>query len=261
MSVRTCSSSILRNSKVVCCDRSQAKCCVEIVDAFVINGMKLKFPRQDPDIGLKQKVEELKEEVSHLVAQQAATSEILRVIASAQTDLQPVLDAIAENAALVCGATDAVIFSVENGFLRRVAKHGLIMSGKGEGPPRVERGSVPGRAVVDRCTVHVPDLPAAADEFPLAKTRGIANGVKTALAMPLLCKGVPFGAILIRRTELHPFSDKQIALLKTFADQAVIAIENFRLFQALQARNRDLTESLTQQTATSEILRVIASSP
>jgi signal transduction histidine kinase len=229
---------------------------------FNQNGMKSKSLAEDPDTGLNRKLEELNEEISHLVARQVATSEILRVIASAPTDLQPVLDAIAENAALVCGATDAVIFLAENGFLRRVAKHGSIMSGgKGEGPPRVERGSVPGRAVVDQCTVHVHDLPAAADEFPLARTRGIANGVKTALAMPLLCKDVPFGAILIRRTEVHPFSDKQIALLKTFADQAVIAIENFRLFQALQTRNRELSDSLTQQTATSEILRVIASSP
>src|SRR6185436_14108163 len=98
-------------------------------------------------------------------------------------------------------------------------------------------------------------------DFPLSKSRGIAAGLRTVLVTPLLQKGTAVGAILIRRREVRPFSDRQIKLLETFADQAVIAIENVRLFQELQVRNRDLTEALEQQTATSEILRVIASSP
>ena len=115
--------------------------------------------------------------------------------------------------------------------------------------------------MIDRQTIHVHDIALAEDEFPYTRTLGIPRGIRTFLATPLLSKGVPIGAIAIRRTEVRPFTEKQIALLKTFADQAVIAIENVRLFKELQDRNRDLTEALEQQTATSEILRVIAGSP
>ena len=194
--------------------------------------------------------------------QQTATSEILGVIASSPTDIQPVLDVVAENAARLCDAPLALIFRLDGSNLRRVAKYGAMPSGPvGELVP-LDRGSVPARAVLDRETIHVQDLEqASASEFAVSMEFQQQFGPQTRLATPLLRQGVPIGSVLVRRTEIRPFTDKQIALLKTFADQAVIAIENARLFEESQQRNRDLTEALEQQTATSEILRVIASSP
>lgn len=172
-------------------------------------------------------------------------------------------EALAENAARVCGDSDAIIFLKRNGALRHYAHYGSILTAtkKGEsGPPIDDRRSVPGRAFVDGQTVHVHDVQTG-DEFPLTKAKGLAYGVRTSLAMPLLHEGVPMGVILMRRTEVRPFSDKEIALVKTFVDQAAMAFENGQLFREIDARNHDLAESLAQQTATSEILRVIASSP
>ena len=194
--------------------------------------------------------------------EQTATSEILRVIARSPTDLQPVLDGIAERAARLCDAEDAAIFRVDGNFLRLVAHFGAIpMAGAVGGGRVLDRGTPAGRAVIDRQTIHVHDLRAADAEFPKSKARGIAMGIRTVLDTPLLREGIAIGAIHVRRREVRPFSDRQIKLLETFADQAVIAIENVRLFKELQERNRDLTEALEQRTATSEVLRVIASCP
>jgi signal transduction histidine kinase len=198
-------------------------------------------------------------ELKESLEQQTATSEILGVIASSPTDIQPVLDTVAENAARLCEATDAVISRVDGETVKNVANFGAIPV---PWPTRINRNSPVGRVIVDRKTIHVHDLLAEVEtEYPESKERQKVTGTRTILVTPLLREGVPIGTINIRRTEVRPFSEKHVKLLETFADQAVIAIENVRLFKELEERNRDLTEALEQQTATSEILRVIASSP
>jgi signal transduction histidine kinase len=216
------------------------------------------------NVRLFTELQEKNRALTETLEQQTATGEILRVIASSPTDLQPVLDAVSENAARLCEASDGVILLVEGCQLRAAAHHGQAFAAAVDRP--LTRDGVAGRAVIDRATIHLPDVQVA-DEFPLAQRLSRADGSRTVLATPLMREAVPVGAILIRRDEVRPFSDKQIALLKTFADQAVIAIENVRLFTELQEKNRALTEAhaqvsaaLERQTATAEILRVISSS-
>ena len=194
------------------------------------------------------------QELKESLEQQTATSEILGVIASSPTDIQPVLDVVAENAARLCEATDAVIHRIDGDKLRAVANYGSLPRRRGsEALTSMDRDRIPGRTVIDRRTLHIHDL-AALPEDDLPATFARSLGIRSVLATPLLREGIPIGAIVIRRMDVRPFTEKQIKLLETFASQAVIAIENVRLFQ-------ELKESLEQQTATSEILGVIASSP
>src|SRR5262249_31180216 len=200
-------------------------------------------------------------ETKEALEQQRATSEILSVISSSPTDIQPVLTAVAESgAAQLCQAYDVTVFRVENDVLRLVAHHGPVPATPQLGLPIV-RDTVGGRSILEARTIQVADLQVDDGEYPLATSYARKFGHRTLVSVPLLRDGVAIGAIQLRRTEVAPFTDKQIALLQTFADQAVIAIENVRLFKELQTSNRDLTEALGQQTATSEVLRVISSSP
>ena len=207
-------------------------------------------------------------QVTEALEQQTATSEILRVISSSPTDLQPVFDAIAQSAARLCESLNSNIYRLDRDRLLLVAYHGPILSGlrigeRAHATPvslTLGRGTAGGQAVLDGRIIHVADMQTEADEFPESSENARRMGFRTILCVPLMRDGGAIGVIALLRAEARLFTERQVALLKTFADQAVIAIENVRLFKELQTSNRDLTTALDKQTATSDILRVISQS-
>src|SRR5215813_4414063 len=207
-------------------------------------------------------------ELAEAREQQTATSEILRVISSSPTDVQPVFDSIAASATRLCDGVYSVVFRYDGEVITVAADNGrsaetsAIIRSAYPAPPG--RRTVAGRALLERRVIAVTD---AQDrrENPDGAERARAIGYRAGLSVPMMRGEVAIGAINVVRVEAIPFTDTQIELLKTFADQAVIAIENVRLFKELQEKNRALTEAhgqvtatLDQQTATSEILRVIS---
>ena len=181
-------------------------------------------------------------ELFEALQQKTAISEILRAISDSPSDDQPILDTVAENAARLCDASDAEIFKVEGDALRLVAKHGNNQLWPMGTSKPIDRDWVSGRAVLDRRSFHVEDLQEAADEFPLGAALAQRYGNRTTFVTPLLRKGVAIGAILIRRMEVRPLTEKQVELLNTFADEAVIAIENVRLFNEIEEKSRKVEE-------------------
>src|SRR6516164_144962 len=202
---------------------------------------------------LQKQVGILTRERDDALEQQRAAAEVLKIISASPAEFRPVLEVIVESAARFCDADDVSIFELDGQDLRIAAHRGPVPQEIGS-HFLCTRGSVSGRAVIDRKAVHVFDLQAEADEFPEGISFARQFGHRTTASVPLLREGVAIGAILLRRAEVNPFTDKQIALLGTFAAQAVIAIENARLLTEQQ-------EALERQTATAEVLQVINSSP
>src|SRR5262249_6427728 len=207
--------------------------------------------------------------VSESLEQQTATSEILRVISESPTDVQPVFETIVRNATKLCEGTFSAVFRWDGALLDFAAAHNwtpqAVEAMRADYPIPATRATGSGRAILDCAVVQIADI----EQDPEYRgTVALAVGFRSGLFVPMLREGTPVGAISVGRATTGPFSNSHVELLKTFADQAVIAIENVRLFTELQEKNRALTqahaqvsEALDQQTATSEILRVISSSP
>ena len=206
---------------------------------------------------LYQEIETRNLELTEALEQQMATSAILRAIAASPTDIQPVLNAVAESAAKLCDAYNALILLQDGEYLVHRAHHGPIPDDMLKWP--IGRDWVSGRAFVDKQPVHVDDLSTAGDDFPAGREMAIRLGHQTTLATPLLRDDEAIGVLVIRRLENRPFNRKQIDLLTTFADQAVIAIENVRLYQEVQARTAELARSVGELEALGEVSKAVNS--
>jgi signal transduction histidine kinase len=214
------------------------------------------FPVADLQEKLDRRTHELNEAIEH----QTATSEVLGVISRSPANAQPVFDAIVQSAARLCGTVFSVLYLHEDDRLRTAATSNFTPEAMNQIQKlrQADRSHAAGRAILDRAIIHVQDV---LTDPEYSRELALAGGWRAVLSVPLLRNGEAIGALSVARAEPMPFSERQIKLLSTFANQALIAIENVRLFEAEQQRTRELTESLEQQTATSEVLQVISSSP
>jgi signal transduction histidine kinase len=200
-------------------------------------------------------------EVQESLDYQTAISDVLNVISRSPNQLQPVIDAILQTAARLCEAEHALFFKLQDGKYHLVGSNNVgahYVEYLFEHPIRPGRGSLVGRTAVERKTVHLPDC-VADPEYDMLESQQV-GGYRTMLGVPLLSDGVVIAVISLQRNYVKPFTDRQIELITTFADQALIAIENVRLFDQVQTRTRELSESLQQQTATADVLKVISRS-
>jgi two-component system, NtrC family, sensor kinase len=190
-----------------------------------------------------------------------ATGDILQVISRSPTDVQPVFDTIVGSAVRLCDGLFSALFQFDGEVIHQVAQHNFTSEGLEAShrifPARPSRGLGSGRAILDRAVVHIPDVEADPEYQKKAETRVV--GFRSCLYAPMLREGAPIGVIMVARAEAGPFSDNQIELLKTFADQAVIAVQNVRLFKELQARTGELTQSVEKLTALGEVSQAVSS--
>jgi GAF domain-containing protein len=200
-------------------------------------------------------------ELRESLQQQTATADVLKVISRSAFDLQTVLDTLIESAARLCEADMAVLARPKDGYYNFEATFGFSPEYKefvATHPAAIDRGTGTGRTLVEGTITHIPDV-LTDKEYTYTEGQKI-GGFRTLLAVPMLRERVPIGVLSLQRKTVRPFTEKQIELVMTFADQAVIAIENVRLFDEVKARTEELSESLQQQTATADVLKVISRS-